>query len=121
MNPLLDNFLVVAALAASAVYALFKLGPRALRRALLSRVAGWVGRAPDWCGLRGLAVRLGAAVQSSGSCGGCDNCGNEGAAAQASPPAGQSLDDSGARRPASHSTSGSEIRVPLARIGRRPR
>ncbi len=117
MNPLLDNFLVVAALAASAVYALFKLGPRALRRALLSRVAGWVARAPGWCGLRGLAARLGAAaVQSSGSCGGCDNCGSEGGAAQASPPASASASHS-----ASASASGSEIRVPLASIGRRER
>jgi hypothetical protein len=113
MNPLLDNFLVVAALAASAVYALFKLGPRALRRALLSRVAGWVARAPGWFGLRGLAVRLGAAaVKSSGSCGGCDNCGSEAGAAQASPPASASE---------SASASGPEIRVPLASIGRRER
>ena len=109
MNPILDNFLVVTALAASAVYALFKLGPSALRRALLARVANWVALAPGWCGLRGVAARLGAAaVKSSGSCGGCDNCGSEGGAAQASPPA-------------SVSASASEIRVPLASIGRRER
>jgi hypothetical protein len=109
MNPILDNFLVVTALAASAVYALFKLGPSALRRALLARVANWISLAPGWCGLRGLAARLGAAaVKSSGSCGGCDNCGSEGGAAQASPPA-------------SASAGASEIRVPLASIGRRER
>jgi hypothetical protein len=113
MNPLLDNLLVGAALAASAVYVLFKLGPRALRRAIISRVAGWVALAPGWCGLRGVAARLGAAaVKSSGSCGGCDNCGSEGGAAQASPPTSAS---------ASASASGSEIRVPLASIGRRER
>ena len=45
----------------------------------------WVALAPGWCGLRGLAARLGAAaVKSSGSCGGCDNCGSEGGDAQAS-------------------------------------
>jgi hypothetical protein len=107
MSTLLDNVLVAAALAASAVYALFKLGPRALRRAMIMRAAAWAGRAPGWCGLRGLASRLGAAAsQSSGSCGGCDNCGSDGAAAKNSPSAGTSAN-------------GSDIRVPLANIGRR--
>ena len=117
MSPLLDNLLVVAALTASAVYALFKLGPLALRRALLSHFARWIDRAPGWCGLRGVAARLGAAaVKSSGSCGGCDNCGSEGGTAQGSPPASLSASQS-----ASLSASGSEIKVPLASIGRRER
>ncbi|MGD0502836.1 MAG: DUF6587 family protein [Steroidobacteraceae bacterium] len=115
MSPLLDNLLVVAALLASAVYALFKLGPRSLRRAALSRVASWAARAPGWFGVRSLAARLdAAAMQPSGTCGGCDNCGSEGGTAQGSPPASLSASQS-----ASLSASGSEIKVPLASIGRR--
>ncbi len=119
MNPVLDNLLVVGALAASAVYALFKLGPRALRRALLSRTAGWVGRAPGWCGVRGVAARLhAAAAQSAGGCGGCDNCGSDGATAQASAGASQTASESGSQS-RGHPASGSEISVPLSSIGRR--
>ena len=115
MNALLDNLLVVAALLASALYVLFKLGPRALRRAALSRVAHWAGRAPDWFGLRRVAARLNAAaMQPSGTCGGCDNCASEGAAAQGSTSAVPS-----ASHTASHSAGGSEIKIPLASIGRR--
>jgi hypothetical protein len=99
--------LVAAALLASAVYALFALGPRALRRRALSRVAAWAARAPARLGLRGLAAGLGAAAaKSSGACGGCDNCGSENATAQG-PQAGST-----------HS-SGGDIKIPLASIGRR--
>jgi hypothetical protein len=105
MSPVLDNVLVAAALLASGVYALFKLGPRTLRRGVLSQVAGWAGRAPTWSGLRGLAARLGAAAaKSSESCGGCDNCGSD-SGADAGATAGQS--------------SGPEIKIPVASIGRR--
>jgi uncharacterized protein DUF6587 len=103
VNPVLDDILVAAALLASAVYALFALGPRTLRRRMLERAAGWALRAPAWCGLRGVAARLGAAsVKASGACGGCDNCGSEGAATETSAAAG-----------------GADIKVPLASIGRR--
>jgi hypothetical protein len=127
VNALLDNLLVIAALLASALYALFKLGPRALRRAALSRVAHWAGRAPGWFGLRRLAARLdAAAMQPSGACGGCDNCASEGAAAQGSPqgsPQGSTSASPPASLAASHSAShsdgGSEIKIPLASIGRR--
>jgi hypothetical protein len=119
MSHVLDNLLVVAALLASAVYALFKLGPRALRRAALSRVAGWAVRTPGWFGLRSLAARLDAAArQPSGSCGGCDNCGSEGGAAQGSPPTNLPASDS-ASLSAALSGNGSEIKIPLASIGRR--
>jgi hypothetical protein len=103
VNPVLDDILVAAALLASAVYALFALGPRALKRRALARVAGWALRAPAWFGLRGLAARLGAAsAKTSGACGGCDNCGSDGAATETSAPAG-----------------GADIKIPLANIGRR--
>jgi len=103
VNPVLDDILVAAALLASAVYALFALGPRTLRRRTLERIAGWALRAPAWCGLHDLAARLGAAsVKASGACGGCDNCGSEGAATETSASAG-----------------GDDIKIPLASIGRR--
>ncbi len=100
MSPLLDDILVAGALLASALYALFALGPRTLRRGALSRVAGWAARMPAWSGLRGLGARLGAAAaKSSGACGGCDNCGSEADAARPSKAA--------------------DIEVPLTSIGRR--
>jgi hypothetical protein len=103
VNPVLDDILVAAALLASAAYALFALGPRALKRRMLSSVAGWALRAPAWLGLRSLAARLGAAsTKASGACGGCDNCGSEGAAAEPSA-----------------SGRGADIRIPPASIGRR--
>ena len=104
MNPVLDDILVAAALLASAVYALFVLGPRTLQVAGCSNASpGWALHAPAWCGLRGLAARLGAAsVKASGACGGCDNCGSEGAATETSASAGDA-----------------DIKVPLASIGRR--
>ncbi|MGD0493456.1 MAG: DUF6587 family protein [Steroidobacteraceae bacterium] len=106
MSHVLDNLLVAAALLASAVYALFALGPRAWRRRALARAAGWAGRAPAWLGLRGLAARMdAAAAKSSGGCGGCGDCGSE-----SSPAAGA---------PASARPGGGDIKIPLASIGRR--
>lgn len=103
MNPVLDDILVAAALLASAVYALFALGPRTLRQRALSRIAGWALRAPARLGLRGLAARLGAAsAKASGACGGCDNCGSESVATENQA-----------------SASGADIKIPLASIGRR--
>jgi hypothetical protein len=109
VSPLLDNILVAAALLGSALYATFALGPRALRRRALSRVAAWAARAPAWLGLRGLAARLGAAAEKPpGACGGCDNCGSESAPAQG-PQA--------TARPTG--SSGGDIKIPLSSIGRR--
>ena len=105
MNPILDDLLVAAALLASLGYALFALGPRALRGRALSRIAGWAGRAPSWLGLSGFAARVGsAAAKPPGACGGCDSCASDGkspSAAQQAPGAG------------------SEIKIPLASVGRR--
>jgi hypothetical protein len=103
VNPVLDDILVAVALLASAAYALLSLGPRALRRRALARVAGWALRAPARFGVRGLAARLGAAsAKTSGACGGCDNCGSEGAAAETSA-----------------SARGADVKIPLTSIGRR--
>jgi len=108
VSPVLDNVLVAAALLASALYAIFKLGPRALRQRTLTRVARWAARAPARSGLRGLAARMGAAsAQPSGACGGCDNCGSESTTAGPQATAGPAR------------AGGGDIKIPLAAIGRR--
>jgi hypothetical protein len=113
VSPVLDDALVAAALLGSAVYAMFALGPRALRQRALSRIAGWAALAPAWSGLRGLAARLGAAAaKSPGACGGCDNCGSEGTTAEGPQATSGSARSSGAR-------SSGDIKIPLASIGRR--
>ena len=60
MNAVLDNLLVAAVLLASIGYAVVKLGPRTLRRRILSAL--------------GLAAASG---KTQAACGGCDNCGTE--------------------------------------------
>jgi hypothetical protein len=108
VSPILDNVLVAAALLASAMYAMFALGPRALRRRALSRVAAWAQNAPAWLRLRGLATRLGAAAaKSPGACGGCDSCGESAAAQGPQATAG------------STHASGGDVKIPVASIGRR--
>jgi hypothetical protein len=105
VNPILDDLLVAAALLASLGYVLFALGPRALRRRALSRIAGWAGRAPSWLGLSGLAARVGSAAgKPAGACGGCDSCAGDGK----SPSAAQQTPGSA-----------SEIKIPLASLRRR--
>jgi hypothetical protein len=67
MNAILDNLLVGAVLLASLGYAIYKLGPRALRQRILA------------------ALRLSASAgKSQGACGGCDNCGTDTAPQSAS-------------------------------------
>jgi hypothetical protein len=102
MNSILDNSLVGLALLASAVYAVAALGPRSLRRRILGVLGRAAARAPAFLGLGRMAQRLAAAsaAKAQGACGGCDNCGSEPAAPQ--PPK-------------------AEVRVPVARIGRRVR
>jgi hypothetical protein len=60
MNAVLDNLLVAAVLLASIGYAVVKLGPRTLRKRILSAL--------------GLAAASG---KAQAACGGCDNCGTE--------------------------------------------
>jgi hypothetical protein len=98
VNGFLDNSLVGLALLVSAGYAVSSLGPKNVRRRVLAALARITARAPACLGLRRLANRLAAAsaVNAPGACGGCDNCGAD----AVSPP-------------------DPEVRVPVAKIGRR--
>lgn len=60
MNTLLDGSLVGIALLASVTYALYKLGPRDLRKRILTL----------------LKLKSAAAGKVQGACGECDNCGD---------------------------------------------
>jgi hypothetical protein len=103
MNSILDDSLVGLAILASAGYAVAALGPRNLRRRFLGVLSRAAARAPAFLGLGRAAQRLAvaSAAKAQGSCGGCENCGSESTAAPQPPQA--------------------EIRVPVARIGRRAR
>ena len=103
MNGILGNSLVVLALIVSAGYALTSLGPRSLRRGLLAALGRIAALAPKFMCLGRPAQWLSnaAAVKASGACGGCDSCGSE--------PESESA-------PKSRET---EIKVPVANIGRR--
>jgi hypothetical protein len=98
MNAILDNFLVAAILLLSLGYALVKLGPRTLRQRILGRLSLILAAAPSFLKLAGVAQRLSAASRKTqAACGGCDSCGESTSAPQLS----------------------SEIKVPIAKIGRR--
>src|ERR1700735_3923437 len=98
MNAVLDNVLVAAVLLVSLGYALVKLGPRALRQAILRRLSLILAAAPSSLRLGGVAQRLSAASGTAqAACGGCDSCGESASAPQQS----------------------SEINVPIGKIGRR--
>jgi hypothetical protein len=105
MNSVLDNSLVGLALLASAGYAVMKLGPRSLRQRVLAGLSRLIARVPPAFGLRRISERLGAASagKSQGACGGCEDCGSEQTPAQQD---AQNLPQS-------------EVRVPVAKIGRR--
>ena len=99
MNGFLDDFIVGAALLASVGYAVFRLGPKNVKKRILETLGRALKAAPASLRLNGLADRLEVASgKNPGACGGCDDCGTESASA---PP------------------SSGEIRVPLAKIGRR--
>ncbi len=99
MNGFLDHFIVGAMLLASIGYAVFKLGPKNLRKRILATASETLRAAPASLRLSGLANRLEAASgKNQGACGGCDNCGTESASAP---------------------QSSGEISVPVAKIGRR--
>ncbi|HWJ35626.1 MAG TPA: DUF6587 family protein [Steroidobacteraceae bacterium] len=101
MSGFVDDLLVGLVLSASVTYAVFSLGPRTLRRRLLLRASALLRPLPRFLRLRDLALRLEseAAIKAKGACGGCDNCGPE------QPPIAPS--------------SGSEVRIPVAHIGKR--
>lgn len=101
MNGILDDVLVGLALLISAGYLVSTLGPRSLRQRLLTALSRLIARAPQFLGLRPVARRLevASAGKASGACGGCDSCGSGQPAASTLPVA--------------------EIKVPIAKIGRR--
>jgi hypothetical protein len=101
MNAVLDNFLVGVLLLVSVGYAVYKLGPRTLRRRILQSLSRAMAAAPFFLKLGRAAQKLDAASLGSvqGACGGCDNCGTETSTEQ--------------------QTSSSEIRIPVANIGRK--
>jgi hypothetical protein len=103
MITFLDDAVVGVLLLASAAYAFSALGPRNLRRRVLTALSAWLARAPAALGmcrepLRRAAQRMARAAETKpqGACGGCDNCGT--------PVSGAAT----------------EIKVPIANIGRAP-
>ena len=106
MNTVLDNSLVGLVLLVSLGYAVSSLGPRTLRNRLLAALSGLLARAPAYFALGRVARRLSAASiakprgAAAEACGGCDNCGSEQTAAP---------------------QSAAEVKVPIAKIGRRER
>jgi hypothetical protein len=99
MNKVLDYGLVALALLASVGYAFATLGPKGLRRRIWTALARLAARAPARLHLGAVARRLDSAAGNSAACGGCGSCESESSGA--------------AEKPAS------EVRVPLARIGKR--
>jgi hypothetical protein len=101
MSRILDDGLVALALLASLTYAVFALGPKGLRRRLWAALAERAEKAPSGLRLGGLARRWRSAAESAGgACGGCESCGPE---------------------PEVRAGGAHEVRVPLARIGKRHR
>ncbi len=99
MNAFLDDFIVGAALLASIGYAIYKLGPKNVRKRILEAASQALKSAPASLGFTCLADRLEiASGKNQGACGGCDNCGTESTSAP---------------------QSSGEISVPVSKIGRR--
>jgi hypothetical protein len=110
MNKVLDNGLVALVLLASAGYALASLGPKAQIRRLWAVLARLAARAPARLHLGAIAHRLErAAAKGGGGCAGCENCNSEPVSGAKSPSVERRTADS----------LGSEVRVPLEKIGRR--
>jgi hypothetical protein len=107
MNHWLDQSLVGLLLAASAGYALMTLGPKTLRKRILSGVSRLAASAPRMFGLSRWARRLqeAAAAKPKGACGGCEDCG-----------AGIGT---GAGTASGAQPTPSEIHIPVGKIGRR--
>jgi hypothetical protein len=98
MHGVIDDFLVGSALLASALYAVAALGPRPVRRRLLSGLAAALALAAPIPGVGRLAGRLErAAAAKAAACGGCGGC-------TPAPAVGGD---------------GGEVRVPVAGIKRR--
>ncbi len=105
MNRILDDMLVGLVLLASAGYALASLGPKGLRTRMVRGLARIARRAPAFLHLGAVARRLEARLAgNSPACGGCGSCGSE------EPIAGP---------PNAHEPRAAEVRVPVAKVGRR--
>lgn len=106
MNKVLDDTLVGLVLVASAGYALASLGPKGLRTRIYRGLAVLAGRAPAFLRLGAVARRLDAraARNSSTACGGCESCGS-----------GEPI----ANQPGASEPHAAEVRVPVAKVGRR--
>jgi hypothetical protein len=101
MNAVLDNFLVGVLLLVSVGYAVYKLGPRTLKRRILQTLSRAMAATPVFLRLGRAAQKLDAASlgNAQGACGGCDNCGTE-SSSEPQPSSG-------------------DIKIPVAKIGRR--
>jgi len=73
VTTVIDDAVVGAILLMSILYAVYALGPKALRQRLLS-YGGWV--LPGGLGRR---LRAAAQVKAGGACGGCESCGSNAA------------------------------------------
>jgi hypothetical protein len=85
---LLDAALVAAALAASVLYALLRLGPKAWRRRWSAGFGSLAARSPVGSARRRLWLKL-AGRSGVGACGGCDDCGTGAASAEVHVPVRQ--------------------------------
>jgi hypothetical protein len=116
MNRFLDDFLVGLVLCAGFGYVIYSLGPKSLRKALVTAAAAWLGRVPS-TRLRDAAARMaaGTTAGSCGGCGGCGGCGSNAAAGQSRAPHGAPGQGASGELPGVTP----EVRVPLSKIGRR--
>ncbi len=103
MQHFIDLLLVGVALLVSTAYALYALGPKALRDRIAASIAAVAMRAAAMPGLRGPLQRLGARLAGTApsACGGCGACATETAADA----------DAGS----------AESRIPISKIGLRTR
>jgi hypothetical protein len=126
MNHWLDAMLVTMLLLAATGYALWSLGPRALRQGLLRQGVRLMTRAPRRWAAGRIARRLeaAAAVNARSACGGCGSCASApvtaaapGTATSRSGTASMAAGAADAR----HLAAGvlGEVRIPVDRITRR--
>jgi len=107
MNGVAGDMVVGVAVLVSVAYAAATLGPKSWRARAFAALARGALRWPWLFGSRALGLRmagrLDAASTQAGGCGGCGNCGSAAPGAQ----------------PASGVGAAGEVRVPVAKIGRR--
>jgi hypothetical protein len=106
VSGVLDDLLVGLVVLAGFGYAGYSLGPKSLRARVLTGAAWLLRRAPV-PPLRRAAERMAAGVgKAGGACGGCDDCGSNAANRSGAPQGGAGT--------------APDIRIPLAKIGKRP-